>query len=81
MIGRAFSAVMLLAIKGYQLTLSRLIPAGICRFTPTCSHYAVEAIRIHGPWRGLWLAAYRLSRCNPLCKGGYDPPPEREKRM
>lgn len=53
-----------------------------CRFTPTCSHYAVEAIDLHGPWKGICLAIKRLLRCHPLSgEHGYDPVchPERTK--
>lgn len=49
-----------------------------CRFTPTCSAYAIEAIRIHGCIKGTALAFWRILRCNPLCKGGYDPVPEKK---
>jgi len=54
---------------------------GVCRFYPTCSQYAVEAFRVHGPIKGFYLAVFRILRCNPFCKGGFDPvPPRKEKR-
>ena len=65
-------------IRLYQLTLSRLIYAvlgPVCRFTPSCSAYAMECIRIHGALRGSLLSVKRLSKCHPLHPGGYDPPP------
>jgi putative membrane protein insertion efficiency factor len=65
----------LLPIRLYQLTLSRLVPSDTCRFTPTCSHYAFQAIYKHGLIRGGGLAVYRLVRCQPFCAGGYDPVP------
>lgn len=46
-----------------------------CRFQPTCSNYAIEAIEVHGAFRGSMLAIWRILRCNPLSKGGYDPVP------
>ncbi len=64
-------------IRGYQLTLSPFIGQH-CRFTPSCSHYAAEAIRVHGPARGSWLAIKRIGRCHPFCEGGIDPVPPRE---
>jgi hypothetical protein len=62
-------------IRGYQATLSRWLPPA-CRFEPTCSHYAYEAIERFGPLRGGWLTLRRLSRCHPWGSSGYDPVPE-----
>ncbi|MCJ7669424.1 MAG: membrane protein insertion efficiency factor YidD [Dehalococcoidia bacterium] len=61
-------------IKLYQNTVSKVLP-NVCRFQPTCSHYAFEAIKRHGVARGSWLAAKRIARCNPFSEGGYDPIP------
>jgi len=66
-------------VRCYQRCLSPLIPP-CCRFEPTCSSYAVEAFRKKGLLRGFLLTAWRILRCNPWCKGGYDPverPPNR----
>jgi hypothetical protein len=61
-------------LRAYQLVVSPLIgPA--CRFVPSCSEYASEAIGVHGPARGSWLAARRLGRCHPLGGSGFDPVP------
>lgn len=79
-------AFMLLGlIRLYQRTLSPLLPvltAGACgcRFSPTCSHYAAEAIRTHGALAGVALAAIRLVKCTPLHPGGFDPVPPRRNR-
>lgn len=67
--------VALLMIRGYQETVSRIIPAGTCRFYPSCSAYAYEAIERRGIVRGGWLAIRRLCRCHPFHPGGYDPVP------
>jgi len=61
-------------IRLYQLVISPLFPAS-CRFHPTCSHYAAEAIERHGAARGTWLALCRIARCNPWGGGGLDPVP------
>lgn len=61
-------------IRVYQLFISPLFPAS-CRYTPTCSAYAVEAIERHGVLRGCWLAAKRIARCHPFRPGGHDPVP------
>lgn len=58
----------------YRYCISPMMPAN-CRFIPSCSGYALEAVRVHGLGRGTLLAAGRILRCHPLCKGGYDPVP------
>jgi len=63
-----------LLIRAYQLLLSPFL-GGHCRFTPTCSQYAYQAIERHGALRGSWLAIKRIGRCHPFCDGGYDPVP------
>jgi hypothetical protein len=69
------AARLALAVIGfYKRRLSPLLPP-MCRFTPTCSQYAAEAIGRYGLWRGGWLGARRLLRCNPLFPGGFDPVP------
>jgi hypothetical protein len=67
-------------LRAYKLTLSPLIGRG-CRFVPTCSEYAAEALIGHGPWRGTSLAGRRLCRCHPWGGSGYDPvPPPRQRK-
>ena len=71
---------LLAAIRFYRRHLSPHLPP-MCRYYPTCSVYAIEAIETHGALRGTLLAVWRLLRCNPLSPGGYDTvPPKREKR-
>jgi putative membrane protein insertion efficiency factor len=67
------------AVRGYQRLLSPLLPPS-CRFAPTCSEYAAQAILEHGIMRGVGLAMSRLARCHPFHAGGYDPPPHRRRR-
>ena len=71
-----------LCIKLIQLYQKGISPqkAPCCRFTPTCSNYAIEAIEEWGAFIGLALAFYRILRCNPLCRGGYDPVPQRKNK-
>ncbi len=71
-IGKRF---LLSLIQGYQTYISGLHP-GCCRYTPTCSRYALQAIDRFGALRGSLLAAWRVLRCNPFSRGGYDPVPE-----
>ena len=61
-------------IRAYQALISPLFPP-VCRFTPTCSSYAITSIERYGVFRGGWLAVRRLSRCHPFNPGGYDPVP------
>ncbi|MBP7583777.1 MAG: membrane protein insertion efficiency factor YidD [Spirochaetes bacterium] len=61
-------------IRLYKAALSPLLPPS-CRFFPTCSEYAVEALKKHGLFFGVYLSARRILRCNPFCRGGYDPVP------
>ena len=74
MIRRFLTALLLLPIYFYQRAISPWTPPS-CRFTPTCSEYAVQALRKHGPLKGLYLAVRRLSRCPPWGSSGYDPVP------
>jgi putative membrane protein insertion efficiency factor len=76
-VGIAAGLVALVAIKLYQLTLSRLMPP-VCRFEPSCSRYAYQAVHAHGAARGTVLAVYRVARCQPFCRDGHDPVPPRE---
>jgi len=62
-------------IRGYQHTLAKTLPADTCRFYPTCSHYGYEAIEKYGVIKGGAMAAWRVMRCNPWNKGGFDPVP------
>jgi hypothetical protein len=62
-------------IRFYQMTLSRGLPEGTCRFYPSCSHYGYQAIYRHGALKGSWMTAWRVLRCNPFNPGGYDPVP------
>ena len=61
-------------IRSYQVLISPYLGSS-CRFTPSCSAYAMEAIRKHGSLKGSWLALKRIGRCHPFCDGGYDPVP------
>ena len=59
-------------LKFYKITISPWLPAA-CRFTPTCSEYAVDAVSKYGVIRGIWLGTKRICRCQPFCEGGHDP--------
>lgn len=68
------SKVLIGLVRLYQWGISPLLGAN-CRFTPTCSRYAIEAIQKHGSVRGIGYALWRIARCQPFCKGGLDPVP------
>lgn len=69
---KIFSIILILFVRFYQVFISPLFPP-TCRFTPTCSAYAIEAIQKKGPIRGLWMTIKRISKCHPFHPGGYDP--------
>lgn len=73
-LSRAAAFVLVLGVRAYQVTLGPFL-RGQCRYHPSCSVYAIEALRSHGPWRGTILAIRRLGRCHPFVRGGYDPVP------
>lgn len=68
---------LLTAVRAYQAFFSALMPSA-CKFYPSCSHYAADALRIHGARRGSWLALRRIARCHPFTRGGVDLVPDRE---
>jgi putative membrane protein insertion efficiency factor len=78
-VSRALGLAMKLMIRAYQLLLAPVLPPS-CRYYPSCSQYAAEAIDRHGPWRGSRLAVCRLLRCHPWGSGGYDPVPSEPGR-
>lgn len=71
--------IFVLPIRLYQVTLSPLLGPSKCRFKPTCSHYAVEAIEEWGIFKGSWLALKRILRCHPWGGFGYDPVPKKDE--
>ena len=80
------ATILIIAIRVYRWTISPAQaflfgPAGGCRFTPTCSQYAMDAIREHGALAGGWLAVKRICRCHPLGRCGHDPVPQTELRI
>jgi len=77
---------LVLTIRLYRWTVSPLLPllfgpGGGCRFTPTCSQYAMDAIRLRGAWAGSWLAVKRICRCHPWGDCGHDPAPGKELQI
>lgn len=66
--------LLVLGVRAYQIGLGPLLPAS-CRYYPSCSAYAIEALERHGALRGTWLSVRRIFRCHPFRPGGYDPVP------
>lgn len=76
---RVCTLPLIVLVKFYQRCISPFTPAS-CRYTPTCSQYALEALRKYGPLKGTWLTLKRLSRCHPWGGSGYDPYPNKGRR-
>ncbi len=74
MVTRALTSVLLAVLRGYKRFVSPFF-TGVCRFSPSCSTYATDALTRYGPWRGSWMAVRRLARCHPFAKSGFDPVP------
>lgn len=75
MIRKAFTKLLVLLVEFYRVAISPYFPSS-CRYQPTCSTYAIEALKKHGPLKGLWLALGRIGRCHPWSEGGHDPVPD-----
>jgi uncharacterized protein len=69
----ALTQTLVLGVRFYQVCLRPLFPS-VCRFHPSCSEYFIQAVHLHGPYRGAWRGFRRLCRCHPWHPGGYDPP-------
>jgi hypothetical protein len=68
-----------LPIRFYRKFITPMLGQSKCRFKPTCSHYGLEALKLHGAFKGLALTIWRILRCQPFCKGGFDPVPLKKK--
>ncbi|MBM4192942.1 MAG: membrane protein insertion efficiency factor YidD [Gemmatimonadetes bacterium] len=66
--------LLIAGVRAYQMVIGPMLPPA-CRYHPTCSVYAIEALEKHGAWRGGWLAVRRIARCHPFRPGGFDPVP------
>ncbi len=72
-INQLTSELLILLVRMYQVCLGPFL-GGHCRFTPSCSHYFIEAVDKHGPWKGACMGVVRLCKCHPFHPGGHDPP-------
>ena len=77
-VGKALAWPLIQLVRFYRLAISPWL-GGNCRFDPTCSSYAIEALQVHGIFKGTWLAARRIGRCHPWGGSGYDPVPKNQK--
>lgn len=77
-VGKVLTWPLIQLLRFYRLAISPWL-GGNCRFDPTCSSYAIEALQVHGIFKGTWLAARRMGRCHPWGGSGYDPVPPRHK--
>ncbi len=65
--------IVIALVRAYQVTIAPLLPAGTCRYTPSCSTYMIDAVNKYGAPRGVWRGIKRIGRCHPFHPGGYDP--------
>lgn len=79
--GKIIQEILIFPIRVYQYTLSPLLGPNKCRYNPTCSHYAIEAIREWGPIKGTWMGIRRIASCHPWGGHGYDPVPKNPKKQ
>ena len=77
-VSKALAWPLIQLVRIYRLAISPWL-GGNCRFDPTCSSYAIEALQVHGIFKGTWLAARRIGRCHPWGGSGYDPVPKNQK--
>jgi putative membrane protein insertion efficiency factor len=75
---KIFSYILIFLVKAYQAVISPLL-GGNCRFSPTCSAYTIEAIKVWGPFKGAWLGIKRISKCHPWGSHGWDPVPKKQE--
>ncbi|WP_193510785.1 membrane protein insertion efficiency factor YidD [Christiangramia fulva] len=78
MLKKGLVKILIALVRFYQKFISPVTPSS-CRYSPTCSSYMIEAIKIHGPLKGLWLGIKRIARCHPWGGHGYDPVPSKSK--
>lgn len=78
--GKMLGKAMVFVIRLYQSAVSPLFPPS-CRFIPSCSTYAMDAIKEYGPIKGVWLGIKRIARCHPFTAGGFDPVPRRQQGL
>ncbi len=74
-LNKLLTQILLIPVYFYRAVISPILPPS-CRYTPTCSQYTIEALKKHGPFKGLYLSAKRILSCNPWGGSGYDPVPE-----
>ncbi len=72
--------ILISCVKFYKKFISPMKGHAVCKYYPSCSSYAIEALEVHGVWKGSLLALWRILRCNPFSKGGYDPVPVRKEK-
>jgi putative membrane protein insertion efficiency factor len=73
LVAAVLGGLLIALVLGYQWVLRPILPK-VCRFTPSCSEYFIQAVRKYGPFRGAWRGVCRIGRCHPWHPGGYDPP-------